>query len=157
MAAGPQKKDSHGASLPGAGPVAPLLRALPRVVLAGFAGGPWREPALAGAGRAGLAGAGRGADRSSALAGRFGREARSCARRLAAEGLIHNVTSDAHDAEDRPPSLSAELGRAGLRPLAPWLTCEVPEAILAGEELPPRPAVAAVGRPRRLRLLPGRR
>ena len=50
-AAGPQQKDSHGASLPGAGRVAPLLRALTRVVLPDSLG----TPALAGARRAGRA------------------------------------------------------------------------------------------------------
>jgi protein-tyrosine phosphatase len=93
---------------------------------------------------------------AGSLTGRFGRDVRRYARELADAALIHNVTSDAHDAQDRPPGLAAEIERAGMGPLAPWLTREVPAAILAGEELPPRPAVAAP-RPRRMRLLPGRR
>ncbi len=57
--------------------------------------------------------------------------------------LVHNVTSDAHDAERRPPSIAHELERAGLAALADWLTEEIPAAILAGaEEMPARPAAS---------------
>ena len=38
--------------------------------------------------------------------------------------------------------MGGEIEQAGLGPLAEWLTDEVPGAILAGEEIPPRPAVA---------------
>ena len=57
-------------------------------------------------------------------------------------GMIHNVASDAHDAAQRPPGIDAELAQAGLSPLADWLTEEVPAALLAGGDPPPRPAVA---------------
>jgi protein-tyrosine phosphatase len=63
-------------------------------------------------------------------------------------GLAHNVTSDAHDHLRRPPSIEAELDAAGIGGLAPWLVDEVPAAILAGEDIPPRPQLAPVGRGR---------
>jgi protein-tyrosine phosphatase len=79
---------------------------------------------------------------AGSLEGSFGGEARSFANALAREGLLHNVTSDAHDHEHRPPSIAPELERAGLAPLAEWLTGEVPAAILAGHAIPPRPVAA---------------
>jgi protein-tyrosine phosphatase len=80
---------------------------------------------------------------AGSLVGRFGGEVRRFALGLIRNELAHNVASDAHDDSDRMPGMSAELRRAGLQSLAPWLTCEVPAAILAGAEIPPRPAVAA--------------
>jgi protein-tyrosine phosphatase len=66
------------------------------------------------------------------------------------------LASDAHDAIDRPPGMTAGLAAAehdlpGIGAQAEWLTEEVPAAILAGDELPPRPPL-----PRRPRGLPGR-
>lgn len=78
---------------------------------------------------------------AGSLSGRFGAEVRRFALGLARDGLIHNVTSDAHDSEDRPPGLTRELDQAGLAPLAPWLTRAVPQAIIAGTQIPPRPEV----------------
>jgi protein-tyrosine phosphatase len=91
---------------------------------------------------------------AGSLVGRFGGEVRRYALELAHEGLVHNVTSDAHDAVDRAPGIADELRAAGLSPLAGWLTHEVPEAILAGTDPPPAPAralaeVQAAGRPQR--------
>ncbi|HEY8304293.1 MAG TPA: CpsB/CapC family capsule biosynthesis tyrosine phosphatase [Solirubrobacteraceae bacterium] len=80
---------------------------------------------------------------AGSLAGRFGKEVRKFALRLADDGLVHNVASDAHDHLRRPPSILRELERAGMGPLAEWLTQAVPAAILAGEEIPTRPADAA--------------
>jgi protein-tyrosine phosphatase len=83
---------------------------------------------------------------AGSLGGRFGEEARRFALALAREGLLHNVASDAHDALKRRPEIAPELERAGLAPLAQWLTVEVPSAILDGEEIPARPGSAiAVG------------
>ena len=76
---------------------------------------------------------------AGSLAGRFGGEVRRHAMRLAREGLIHNVTSDAHDTRKRAPGLAGELEQAGLGPLTEWLTTLVPAAVLAGEPIPPRP------------------
>jgi protein-tyrosine phosphatase len=78
---------------------------------------------------------------AGSFAGRFGREVRRSAQRLAEMGLVHNVASDAHDAVRRPPGIAGELEGAGLGLLADWLAHAVPEAILAGREIPPRPAV----------------
>ncbi len=82
---------------------------------------------------------------AGSLGGRFGGEARRLALALAREGLLHNVASDTHDPVNRTPEIPAELERAGLAPLAQWLTVEVPAAILDGGEIPPRPAGAGVG------------
>jgi protein-tyrosine phosphatase len=79
---------------------------------------------------------------AGSLVGAFGRDVRRFALELMRAGMAHNVASDAHDEVKRPPSIAAELERAGLEPLAVWLTEEVPGAILAGEEVPPRPEVA---------------
>ena len=51
---------------------------------------------------------------------------------LVRDGLVHNVASDAHDQTGRPPTIAAELERAGLGSLAGWLTQAVPAAILDG-------------------------
>ncbi len=80
---------------------------------------------------------------AGSLGGRFGGEARRLALALAREGLLHNVASDAHDAVNRTPEITAELEQSGLAPLAPWLTGAVPAAILDGGEVPPAPMVAA--------------
>jgi protein-tyrosine phosphatase len=89
---------------------------------------------------------------AGSLTGQFGGEVRRYALELAHAGLIHNVTSDAHDSVKRPPGLAADLDQAGLADLREWLTQTVPAAILAGEEIPPRPAgVLADARPRRRR------
>jgi protein-tyrosine phosphatase len=78
---------------------------------------------------------------AGSLVGRFGSEVHRFALQLAQEDMIHNVASDAHDDTRRPPGIMAELEQSGLGPLAQWLTVEVPGAILAGEEIPPRPAL----------------
>jgi protein-tyrosine phosphatase len=77
---------------------------------------------------------------AGSLGGQFGNEARRLALALAKDGLLHNVASDAHDAVNRPPEIAAEIERAGLGALAPWLTSAVPAAIIGGEEIPPAPA-----------------
>jgi protein-tyrosine phosphatase len=94
---------------------------------------------------------------AGSLVGRFGNTVRNYALELAQEGLIDNVTSDAHDTERRPPGLSEELERAGLAVLADWLTRAVPAAILSDQTIPPRPAAAALKRPGRLSRWRGRR
>jgi protein-tyrosine phosphatase len=78
---------------------------------------------------------------AGSLVGQFGGDVRRFALGLVRDGLIHNVASDAHDHVQRPPSIAAELEQAGLAPLADWLTREIPAAILADSEIPPRPAV----------------
>ncbi len=53
--------------------------------------------------------------------------------------MAHNVTSDSHDAGNRPPSIAPEVQQAGFGELVGWLTDEVPAAILAGGQVPARP------------------
>jgi protein-tyrosine phosphatase len=82
---------------------------------------------------------------ASAFTGRFGRTARRTAREMLLDGLVHVVTSDAHDLAGRSPALAAELEAAsgelrGLGELAPWLLRDAPAAILRGERPPPPPA-----------------
>lgn len=92
---------------------------------------------------------------AGSLVGRFGAQVRRFSLELMSEGLVHNVASDAHDDVDRPPGIADHLARAGLQPLERWLTSQVPEAILAGDPLPPPPRVLEQ-RVRRRRLLPRR-
>jgi protein-tyrosine phosphatase len=93
---------------------------------------------------------------ASSLVGAFGREVRSFALALAREGLIHNVTSDAHDAIHRPPVVRSDVAAATthvpeLLDRIEWLTSAVPRAILDGDPLPTPPAASDAARPRRLR------
>jgi protein-tyrosine phosphatase len=78
---------------------------------------------------------------AGSLAGRFGGAVRRFSLGLVRDGLVHNVASDAHDRIQRPPTIAGELEDAGLGALTPWLTQAVPEAILSGGEIPPRPDV----------------
>lgn len=77
---------------------------------------------------------------AGSLTGFFGGPVRRFAEDLLREGLVHTLTSDAHDDVRRPPGMTAALQRAHLQPLADWLTVEVPAAILAGDAIPRRPA-----------------
>jgi protein-tyrosine phosphatase len=90
---------------------------------------------------------------AGSLTGRFGSEVRRFALALAREGMIHNITSDAHDDVKRRPGLADGIEQAGLNPLSEWLTSLVPAAILADEEIPPRPRVSTRPRRRGLGLL----
>lgn len=90
---------------------------------------------------------------AGSLVGRFGKEVKRFAAQLVAEGLVHNVASDAHDPHRRPPGITAELEQSGLSALAEWLTREVPEAILLGREIPPRPQTEVAARKDRRRLI----
>lgn len=89
---------------------------------------------------------------AGSLTGQFGNTARRFSRTLLDRGLVHNLASDAHDHVRRPPTMAHALRMAGPPELGAWLTQEVPAAILAGEEIPARPA-----RPVRASRLPWRR
>ena len=93
---------------------------------------------------------------AGSLVGRFGNEVRRFALDLLRDGMVHNVASDAHDDIRRPPGIAPELERTGFGALGDWLTRAVPGAILAGAEIPPRPAVEIADGARR-RLLGWRR
>jgi protein-tyrosine phosphatase len=91
---------------------------------------------------------------AGALIGQFGREIQSFALWMAESGLMHNVASDAHDCERRPPGVAEAIDRAGLSAHIQLLTEAIPHAILTGGELPPLPgpllAKRSSGRLRRL-------
>ncbi len=94
---------------------------------------------------------------AGSLVGGFGRTVQRFARTLLADGLVHNVASDAHDQLRRPPGIADELEQAGIGWMRPWLTEEVPDAILASSDeipAPPSPAGtdAGIGQRRRWRL-----
>ena len=78
------------------------------------------------------------------------------ARRLISEGVAHVLASDAHGPDRfRPPLLrdGRDAARALVGPRADWMVTDAPEAILAGEPLPPAPQRAA--KPRRFGFGPG--
>lgn len=81
---------------------------------------------------------------AASMAGRFGTTVRAFALELFRRGLVHNVASDAHDARKRTPDLrsgfeSLEDDLPGVLDQIGWFTHEAPRAMLAGQELPPRP------------------
>jgi len=87
---------------------------------------------------------------AGALTGQFGRTVNRFALELLREGLVHDVASDTHDVDRRPPDLRTPLAAAaaqlpGLDGQARWLTEGVPAAILAGEPLPERPVLPSRG------------
>lgn len=86
---------------------------------------------------------------AASIEGRLGRAAAQSARYLLEHELVHLVASDAHAPGVREAGLSGAAEAVGGGDLARWLTFLVPEALLAGEELPPRPA----GERKRRRLL----
>lgn len=82
---------------------------------------------------------------ADSMAGRFGRTVQTAAAAMLRGGLVHNVASDAHGASGRGPALlhgfeKLEGSIRGITQQAAWYTRDVPRAILAGEDLPPRPA-----------------
>lgn len=77
---------------------------------------------------------------AASVDGRLSRSAATCARRLLELELAHLIASDAHSPGVREAGLSAAAEAVGGGDLARWLTWSVPTALLAGEELPPRPA-----------------
>jgi protein-tyrosine phosphatase len=84
---------------------------------------------------------------AGSLAGRFGSTVQRFCEQLVREDLVHNVSSDAHDAVRRAPGLRGEIEAAGFGVRARWWTEEVPAAMLAGDRIPPPPA-NALPRPR---------
>ena len=75
---------------------------------------------------------------AGSVAGQFGGTVKRFTQELFARGLVHNIASDAHDAEYRSPGLRPMLDAAvaDMPELEGWLdylTLDVPKAILAGE------------------------
>lgn len=84
---------------------------------------------------------------AGSLAGQFGENVRRFSAGLLEAGLVHNVASDAHDTDRRPPGIGAVPVATTTSPadqleLRAWLTVGVPAAVLAGEPIPPRPVAA---------------
>jgi protein-tyrosine phosphatase len=81
---------------------------------------------------------------AGSLAGQFGRTVQRASLAFLAEGLVHVVASDAHDARLRPPVLGAlvraRLEEEGQDPaLADWLCEAAPAALLSDQPLPDAP------------------
>ena len=94
---------------------------------------------------------------AGSLVGRFGSTVKRFTFDLVAAGLVHNIASDAHSAERRPPGMRDELQEAdaelpGLLDQADWLCEQVPRAILDGGTIPPPPGPPPQPRKRRGRL-----
>src|SRR3954470_23627753 len=75
---------------------------------------------------------------ASSVGGQFGGSVKQFTQELFARGLVHNLTSDAHDAQFRSPALRPALDQAAaevpeLEGWLDYLTEDVPKAILAGE------------------------
>jgi protein-tyrosine phosphatase len=77
---------------------------------------------------------------AASVDGRLGRPARSAAMRLLDLGLAHVVASDAHMPGTRSVGMSRAADAVRDERLARWLTLDAPAAVVAGEEIPPRPA-----------------
>lgn len=95
------------------------------------------------------------------MAGGFGQLVRRFCVQLFTEGLVHDVASDCHGAQDRAPGLMEGFERLdaelpGIAEQADWFTVQAPHAILADTELPPRPPPLRAARGRVARLLRGR-
>lgn len=98
---------------------------------------------------------------AASLLGTFGSRVQDFSFHLIREGLVHNVASDSHEADRRGPELLSGLLAAdrefpGYIDHADWLTREVPEAVLAGAQLPPRPELPQPRRGLLARLRGGR-
>jgi protein-tyrosine phosphatase len=73
---------------------------------------------------------------ATSFTGAFGHEVREFALQLAAEGAVHNVASDAHDADVRRPDLARPLQAARLNE-AVELWCEEFPAAILNDAMPP--------------------
>ena len=84
---------------------------------------------------------------AGSIAGDFGRTVRSFALTLLAEGLVHDISTDAHDDRRRPPALRGPLevtakDLPGLADAGDYFLREAPAAMLAGDPVPAPPALA---------------
>jgi protein-tyrosine phosphatase len=77
---------------------------------------------------------------AAAIDGRLGRNPKAAAARLLELGLVHAVASDAHTPDIRAVGLSHARKSISDDGLAAWLVEDAPAAILAGEDVPNRPA-----------------
>lgn len=82
---------------------------------------------------------------AGAFTGRFGKDVQRFARRLLAEGMVHDVASDAHSLTGRPAPIGPVLQEAGLDAgQIDHLARAVPLAMLQGVALPPAPVMPPV-------------
>jgi protein-tyrosine phosphatase len=89
---------------------------------------------------------------AGSLAAGADRRAHDTAWQLLAQGLVHVVASDCHDAVQRSPHLASVLEGAGMNaPQIDYFACRAPEAIINGGEVTPPPVVDGRHRRRRLR------
>jgi protein-tyrosine phosphatase len=89
---------------------------------------------------------------AGSIAGMFGGTVRRFSLELLRAGLVHDVSSDAHDHAKRPPGIGDALATAapelpGIEQQTEWLTRLAPAAILAGEPLPERPPLPTLPPP----------
>ena len=82
---------------------------------------------------------------AAAVDGRMGKAQARCAFALLERELAHLVASDAHAPAVREAGLSAAAAAVGGGELGAWLTRDVPAALLASHELPPRPPLPRRG------------
>jgi protein-tyrosine phosphatase len=96
---------------------------------------------------------------AASFTGAFGGGAERLALALLANGLVHDIASDAHDPEHRSPDQRPARRRVermrGGDEWWRWLTDAVPAALIAADPLPPAPAEPPATRRRRLRRLLG--
>jgi protein-tyrosine phosphatase len=76
---------------------------------------------------------------AASLDGRLGRRPRDAAIDLVERGLAHMIASDAHAPTLRAVGMAAAAEAVGGGEVADWLVHGVPEAIVTGTALPPRP------------------
>jgi protein-tyrosine phosphatase len=85
---------------------------------------------------------------AASLDGRLGRPVLRCAEGLLEAELAHLLASDAHGAGVREIGLAAARNAVGDPALGKWLTEDVPAAIVAGGDIPPRPTSSPARRRR---------
>ena len=84
---------------------------------------------------------------AASVDGRLGSSARHASRALLDAGLVQLIASDAHAPQVRAAGLVAAAAALADPALARWLTEDVPAAVIAGSEPPPRPGRARRGLP----------
>ena len=85
---------------------------------------------------------------AASVDGRLGRRASACAEELLERRLAHLIASDAHTPDVRAIGMAAAAASLGDDELARWLTFDVPNAIVEGERVPPRPGSGPLRRRR---------